>query len=89
MEDRPEVKAFVDAFRQKYNREPANAMGALGYDAAGVLIDAIKRATSYDSKGIRDAIASTANFAGVSGTITIGPDGNAQKAGLILTATKR
>ncbi len=89
MEDRPEVKAFVDAFRQKYNREPANAMGALGYDAAGVLIDAIKRTTTYDSKGIRDAIASTTNFAGVSGTISIGPDGNAQKAGLILTATKR
>lgn len=89
LEDRPEVKAFVEAFKKRYGREPANAMGALGYDAAAVLCDALKRATGYDSKSIRDAIAATKDFQGVSGSITIGPDGNAQKAGLILTAKKQ
>lgn len=88
LEDRPEVRTFVENFRKKYNREPANAMAALGYDAANVLLDAIKRAKTLDSAGIRLAISETRDFPAVSGSITIGPDGNAQKPGLILEATK-
>lgn len=86
LQDRQEVKDFVSSFKEKYGAEPANAMGALGYDAALVLIDALKRATAMDSASIRDAIASVKDLKAVSGTITIGPDGNAQKAGLILKA---
>jgi branched-chain amino acid transport system substrate-binding protein len=86
LEERPEVQDFVTKFKDKYGAEPANAMGALGYDAALVLIDALKRASSMDSKSIRDAIATTKGLAAVSGTITMGPDGNAQKPGLILQA---
>lgn len=86
LEDRVEVKDFVTKFKEKYGAEPSNAMGALGYDAALVLIDALKRASAMDSKSIRDAIASTSGLKAVSGTITIGPDGNAQKPGLILKA---
>jgi branched-chain amino acid transport system substrate-binding protein len=44
LEDRPEVKKFVEAFRKRYGREPANAMAALGYDAAGVLVEALRLA---------------------------------------------
>ena len=86
LEDRAEVKDFVSKFKEAYGAEPSNAMGALGYDAAIVLLDALKRATSVDSKSIRDAIAATSGLAAVSGTITMGPDGNAQKPGLILKA---
>ncbi|HWP31430.1 MAG TPA: ABC transporter substrate-binding protein [Fimbriimonadales bacterium] len=86
LEDRLEVKAFVSKYKAKYGEEPANAMSALGYDAAGVVLDALKRAKSLDSRALRDAIAETKNFPGVSGTITIGPDGNAQKPGLVLEA---
>lgn len=86
LEDRAEVKDFVTKFKEAYGKEPANAMGALGYDAALVLIDALKRASTMDSKSIRDAIAATSGLKAVSGTITIGPDGNAQKPGLILKA---
>jgi branched-chain amino acid transport system substrate-binding protein len=86
LQDRPQVKDFVSTFKTKYGAEPANAMGALGYDAALVLIDALKRAAAMDSASIRDAIASTSGLEAVSGTITMGPDGNAQKAGLILKA---
>ena len=86
LEERTEVKDFVSKFKEKYGAEPANAMGALGYDAALVLIDALKRASAMDSKSIRDAIAATKDLAAVSGTITMGPDGNAQKPGLILQA---
>lgn len=86
LEDRPQVKDFVAKFKEKYGEEPANAMGALGYDAALVLIDALKRSSSFDSRAIRDAVAATSNLEAVSGTITMGPDGNAQKPGLILKA---
>jgi branched-chain amino acid transport system substrate-binding protein len=86
LEDREEVKNFVTKFEEKYGEEPANAMGALGYDAALVLIDALKRASAMNSGAIRDAIAATSGLEAVSGTITMGPDGNAQKAGLILKA---
>jgi len=86
LQDREQVKNFVSTFKAKYGAEPSNAMGALGYDAALVLIDALKRATAMDSASIRDAIATTSGLEAVSGTITIGPDGNAQKAGLILKA---
>jgi len=86
LQDREQVKNFVTTFKAKYGAEPANAMGALGYDAALVLIDALKRAKAMDSASIRDAISTTSGLEAVSGTITIGPDGNAQKAGLILKA---
>lgn len=86
LEDRAEVADFVAKFKEKYGKEPANAMGALGYDAALVLLDAMKRASAMDSKSIRDAIAATDGLKAVSGMITMGADGNAQKPGLILQA---
>jgi branched-chain amino acid transport system substrate-binding protein len=56
----------------------------LGYDAARVVLDAIKRASSTNSTAIRDAIAQTKDFTGVSGTITIDPQRNASKPAVIL-----
>lgn len=86
LEDRPEVKRFVENFRKKWNAEPGNAMAALGYDAAALLLDAIKRAKTLDSKGIREALMETKNLPLVSGTISMGANGNVEKAGLILQA---
>ncbi len=82
-EDRPEVKAFVDAFRKKYNRTP-DAMAILGYDAMRLMADAIGRAGSTDPSKIRDALAATKDFPGASGRITIDKDRNAQKPIVIL-----
>ncbi|HKS29283.1 MAG TPA: ABC transporter substrate-binding protein [Pyrinomonadaceae bacterium] len=75
---RPEVKTFVDAYRARYNAIP-DAIAALGYDAMKVLADAIKRSGSTDGQKLRDAIAQTANFAGVTGTISINQERNAVK----------
>ncbi len=54
-------------------------MAVLGYDAANVLIDAIKRAGSDSSTAIRNTLAQTINFPGVSGMTTIDAERNAQK----------
>jgi branched-chain amino acid transport system substrate-binding protein len=82
-EERPEVKNFVEKYRQAYNALP-DALAALGYDAALVLFDAIERAPSLDGKDLREAIAATKNFTGVTGTFTIDANRNAQKSAVII-----
>ena len=80
------VQKFVDEFRAKYGETP-DSMAALGYDSAMILADAIKRAGSTDGAKVRDALAATRDFAGVTGQITIDPNRNASKPAVILTIT--
>jgi branched-chain amino acid transport system substrate-binding protein len=87
-EDRQEVKDFVSKFKAKWGQEPATAMGALGYDAAMVVLTAMKASGATDSKSLITAIANVKDMKGVSGNITIGPDGNAQKPALVLKVEK-
>lgn len=76
-------KEFVQRFTTKYGAPPTG-LGALGYDAAGVLFDAIKRAGKSDPASIRDALATTKNFEGVSGTITMNANRDADKSAVIV-----
>ncbi len=69
-DDRPEVRAFIEAYRKEYGHDPENAFAALGYDAMGLVADAIERAGSDDPKAIRDALAATRGFKGVTGEIS-------------------
>ncbi len=80
----PASKKFVELYQAKYNRPP-NAFAALGYDAYMLLVDAIKRAGSTNGDAIRDAIASTKKFEGVTGWITIDQDHNAVKSAVVKT----
>jgi len=82
-EDRPEVKNFVGKYKQEYGKTP-DALAALGYDAALVLFDSMERAPSLDGKALRDAIAATKNFTGVTGTFSIDENRNAQKSAVIV-----
>src|SRR5581483_10971515 len=72
-EQRPAVQRFVSEVRKRTGQDPA-ANSALGYDALYILANAIKTAGSLDKQKIRDAIAATKDYAGVSGTITMGPE---------------
>jgi branched-chain amino acid transport system substrate-binding protein len=72
------VQNFVTKYKAKYGSVP-DAMAALGYDAARILADAIKRAGSTDSTALKNAIAQTKDFAGVTGRISIDPARNAMK----------
>jgi len=71
-------KKFVAAYEAKHKKKPSS-LAAMGYDAAAVLADSIKRAKTDNAQGIRDAIAETKNFPGVSGMITINSERNADK----------
>ncbi|MGI8432947.1 MAG: ABC transporter substrate-binding protein [Chthoniobacterales bacterium] len=80
----PIVQGFVKDYHDRFGKEP-DAMAALGYDGAGVLLDAMKRAGSTDPQKLRDAIAATKNYEGVTGTITINEQRNATKSAKVLT----
>ena len=80
----PAVQDFVQKYKKKYNKTP-DAFAALGYDAVNLLADAIKRAGGTDPQKLRDAIASTKDFPGVTGNITINAERNADKPAVILT----
>jgi branched-chain amino acid transport system substrate-binding protein len=81
--DNPRVQAFVADFSKKYGATP-DAMAALGYDAALILVDALGRAGSTDGAKLRDAIAATSGFEGVTGKISMDPQRNARKDAVVL-----
>jgi branched-chain amino acid transport system substrate-binding protein len=82
--DTPEVQSFVAKYKARWGETP-DAMAALGYDAARVLVDAIRRAGSTESAKLRDAIASTRDFRGVTGRTTLDAKRNATKPLVVLT----
>jgi len=88
LETRPEVQDFVKKFHAKFNRDAGTAMAALSYDAAMVMAQALKDGNPSDSLGLIKAIGNVKDYKGVTGTITIGPDGNAQKPTLVLQVQK-
>jgi branched-chain amino acid transport system substrate-binding protein len=79
------VQTFVKQFQAKNNGETPDAMAALGYDSVMVLADAIKRAGTTESAKLRDAIAATKDFPGVTGKTTLDEHRNATKSAVILT----
>ena len=79
------VKEFVQKFKARFGGEVPDAMAALGYDSVLVLVDAIKRAGGTDGPKLRDALAATKGFEGVTGTTTIDAQRNASKPAVIIT----
>jgi branched-chain amino acid transport system substrate-binding protein len=69
-DDRPEVKKFIEDYQAEYGIEPENAFAPLGYDAMMLVADAIRRADSDEPAKIRDALAETRGFKGVTGEIS-------------------
>lgn len=70
------ARHFLAHYRQT---EPIVAPTVLAYDAVMLLADAIQRAGSADSAAIRDALASTDEFEGVTGTISFDKYGDPVK----------
>jgi branched-chain amino acid transport system substrate-binding protein len=77
-------RAFVEAYKKRFNGKMPDAMAALGYDSAMILADAIRRAGSTEGEKIRDALAQTKDFEAVTGKITINENRDAEKAAVIL-----
>jgi branched-chain amino acid transport system substrate-binding protein len=80
----PRVQSFIAAYKAKYGGKEPDAIAALGYDALKMMADAITRAKSTDGPALRDALAQTKDFPGVTGDITIDENRNAKKPAVVL-----
>ncbi len=75
----PIVQDFITAYKGAYNGETPNALAALGYDAAKIMLAAIQTAGSTDGDAIRAAIKAT-DLDAVAGHITFDENGDPLKA---------
>ena len=64
------AKTFRSAYEEEYGTPPENAFAALGYDAMGLVADAISRAGSSDPAAVTKALAETSAYEAVTGAIT-------------------
>jgi branched-chain amino acid transport system substrate-binding protein len=74
---------FAEAYKKEYG-QPPSAFAALGYDAALMLIDAIKRAGTTNPDKIRDALEQTKDLKVVSGVITLDAKHNPIKSAVVI-----
>lgn len=70
----PVMSEFLTKFKDRWG-EDAERYAALYYSASYLLADAIERAGSDDPKAVRDALAATADFQSVMGTLNCNEDG--------------
>lgn len=77
------VQSFITKFKTKFNEVP-DGLAALGYDAAIILAQAMERAKDLNPTSIRDEIAKTKDFPGVTGKITLNEERNAVKSAVVV-----
>jgi branched-chain amino acid transport system substrate-binding protein len=80
----PEIKQFVDSYKQRYGHALPDAHAALAYDAARLLFAAIAGTRSTDGDKLRESLAQTKNFEGVTGVISMDANRNAVKPAVVL-----
>ena len=64
---RDNVRGFIDAFKAKYNQDPTH-LHAHAYDQIILIADVIRRGAK-DAQSIRDGLAATKDFSGVTGSV--------------------
>lgn len=79
----PEVVQFKEAYKAAKNADP-NAFNALGYDMAYFLKDALERAGEADREKLKEALATTKDFKGITGKLSVDENHNAVKSITIL-----
>ena len=79
----PNVLKFVEAYKKEYNVEPSS-MAALGYDAAMLVVDAIKRANSTDATKVKEAMEQTKNLQVSTGIVTMDSNHNPIKSAVVI-----
>jgi branched-chain amino acid transport system substrate-binding protein len=84
----PRIQQFVARFKKAYGGQLPDSLAAQAYDAAGMLFDAMKRAQDLSGPSIRDALAQTKNYPGVTGDITMDQNRNPLKPAVVLKIGK-
>lgn len=81
--DRPASKEFVAKYEKRFGVKP-DAAAALTYDSAMLLAQAIEKAGKADRKAVRDALAATTSFSGVTGDMRYEGSGDPVKSAVII-----
>lgn len=76
--------AFLAAYNEAYGEDPSSGFAAHGYDAAKIILAALQSVAVVDSDGtvhvglqaLRDAIGATANFQGLTGSLSCDVNGD-------------
>jgi branched-chain amino acid transport system substrate-binding protein len=76
----PRIQEFVSRYHAKFNADP-DTWAAQSYDSMYLVADAIKRGGTT-RQGLRDALAKTQDFAGLTGTISFNSKGDAEYRGI-------
>lgn len=79
----PKLQAFLKEYKTEYKMD-ANMFAVLGYDAMGMMVEAIKNANSTDSAKICDAMQAL-NYKGLTGTTTFDSSRNPVREAVITT----
>jgi branched-chain amino acid transport system substrate-binding protein len=82
----PKVQEFIKEFNKRAKRDP-NLHAACAYDSMMILANAIKK-TGFDRKAIRDALAKTKGYKGVTGTLTFTSAGDIVRKYKIMVVEK-
>jgi branched-chain amino acid transport system substrate-binding protein len=84
-DERPAVREFVAAFKKRTGSNPGT-FEALGYDSASLMAEAMKNGSTPEA--VQKALLKIKDFDAVTGRITVGPDGDAVKAAVVLKIVK-
>lgn len=79
----PLVQEFISEFVDRAGRNP-NLHAACAYDSMMILADAIERAGTFDRVAIRDSLAATTDFVGITGEITFTSAGDVVRRYMVM-----
>lgn len=79
----PAVQTFVKSYSNRFKKAPG-AMAALAYDTLFVIASAYKQAGDNAAPALKKALSSVQNFKGVTGSISINKDRDAEKDAVVL-----
>ena len=82
--DTRETRDFIANYKKVYD---VTDFAAISYDAAMLLFDAMRRAPTLDGPAIRDALAATRDFDGVTGKISFDANGDPVKQVVVMKIT--
>jgi len=78
----PVIQEFIQEFRRRASRDP-NLHAALAYDCMGILAQAIEKA-GFDRRAIRDDLAKTKGYTGITGSITFTEIGDVERKWIVM-----
>lgn len=79
----PVVQKFISEYKSKFNIVP-DGLAAMGYDAAKTLVAAMNASPDLSTGAIREALAKTKDFQGVTGIITLNEKRDPVKSAVVI-----